>query len=160
MANEKAVSRVPSISIKTVGYNAKELRKLVDGSKESIFLARVGGVVGESFTGESKNGEWTGLKGLFTIINKDEVAFASSIAFLPANITKKIVDQLTQGVVEVEFMCDIFVAETDKNASGYSYIVEPVMSDEAAKKAQTISSRVLASKLPLRIAAPTAKKSA
>lgn len=142
------VSRLPSISMKTAGYSAKELRKLVEGNAEVQFLARIGGVVVEAFTGESKNGEWTGLKGMFTLINRDNKAFSSTVAFLPSNITNRIADQLNQGVIEVQFLVDINITETEKNAAGYAFMAESVLSDDAAKKMETITSRVLTSKLP------------
>ena len=145
---DKEVLRVPKISVKTCGFSAKELRKLVDGVNGTVFLLRIGGVAVEAFTGESSTGEWTGLRGLFTAVNKDGGAFHSTVAFLPASVTKKIADQLAQGVVEVEFAADIYISETDKNASGYSYQAEPILSENAAKKSEMISQRILGLKLP------------
>lgn len=156
----KTVKKLPSISIKTVGYSAKELRKLVEETNEAIFIARIGGVVAEAFSGMSKNGEWTGFKGIFTLATKDGDAYSSTTCFLPGNITKKLVDQLSQGVVEIEFLADISVAASEKVAAGYAFMCEPLLSDDAGKKAQLISDRVLNSKLPLAIAAPSKKKTA
>lgn len=153
--------KVASISVKTVGYSPKELRKLVDGNPGAHFVARVGGVAAESFSGTNKNGEWHGFKGIFTLINRDKQAFTSTAVYLPANITKKLLDQLANGVVEVEFLADIYVQESDKVASGYGFICEPVMGEAGVKKAAAISERVLGSNLPksLALAAPS-KKSA
>lgn len=152
-------SKIASISIKTLGFNAKEIRKLVDDNKEMQFLARIGGVVVESFTGESKHGDYIGFKGIFTCINRNKEIYTSTLAFLPGNIAKKLAEALGQGVIEVEFTTDVFVTETNKNASGYSYICEPVLSDDAKRKADSISARVIGSKLPLALAAPVKKAS-
>jgi hypothetical protein len=163
MANDKIeVTKVASISIKTAGYSAKDIRNLVSGSAtkgETHFLARVGGVVVESFGGESKNGHWDGFKGIFTLINKDGKAFSSTTIFLPLNITKGLMEKLSHGRVEVSFMADIFVVESDKVASGYGYICESVASEEAEKIASTIADRVIGGKLPttLKLAAPKKK---
>lgn len=154
--------RVPQINLKILGYNAKELRKMVDGVKEQVFLAQVGGVVAEVFVGTSKHGEWTGLRGLFAMRDKDGQTYHSTTAFLPTNIVKKITDRMAQGEVEIEFAAEIFVVESEKNASGYAYICEPIMSELAAKKAEAITQRLLIAPLPkqqAKLAAP-AKKSA
>lgn len=154
------LKKIPSISTKTIGYSAKEIRKLVDGKQEQVFLARFGGVVLEAFAGSSKHGDWTGFKGIFACATRDETTFTSSVIFLPANVTKKVMDQLSQGVVEVEFKADIYVVESDKNASGYAFMCEPVLSEEANRKAEAVTSIVLKGKLPTLLLAAPAKKTA
>lgn len=142
-------AKIASISIKTLGYTAKEIRKLVEDTNEVQLLARIGGVVLESFSGESKNGQWTGFKGIFTVVNRDNKAFSATVAYLPTSLTKKIIEQLNQGIAEVEFIADISVSASDKVASGYAYLCEPLMSEIGAKKAETIAQRVLAGRMPI-----------
>lgn len=151
--------KLPSLSTKTMGFTAKELRKIVDGKPGAQFLFRVGGIVVEKFTGESKQGAWEAIKGIFTALAYDSKAYQSTVAFLPGSAIKKIADQLDQGVLEVQFLYDIYVTESEKSGVGYSYMIEPVLSDDAVKKMESLSSRVLGGKLPtLAIAAPAKKK--
>lgn len=154
------IKKIPSISTKSLGYSAKELRKLVDGVKGAVFLARVGGIVSSHFIGESKNGEWVGFKGRFFAMTKDNEGYDSSVIFLPANIANNLRAQLEKGVVELEVKADIFVVETDKNASGYAYMCEPVLSESADRRSEELAKQVFSGKLPtsLQLEDKTAKK--
>ena len=138
-----------SISTKTLGFTAKENRKLTeDKGAERVFLCRLGGVVIEAFHGESKNGPWVGFKGLFTAMKADKSVYQSTIAFLPGNISKQISDRLSNGEVEIQFSADLFITESDKSGVGFSYICEPILSDEAQKKSESIMKRLLGTALP------------
>ena len=154
----KELKKIPSISVKTLGYSAKDLRKLSDGAGQAIFLARIGGIVVSHFIGESKFGEWVGFKGDFTALTKDGDAFEASTAFLPATVANALVAKLDQGQVEIEVLADVFVVETDKNASGYAYMCEPVLTESADKRKQDLNKRIMSGKLPaqLTLAAPAA----
>jgi hypothetical protein len=154
------IKKIPSISAKTLGYSAKDLRKLVDGVQGAVFIARVGGIAASHFIGESKYGEWVGFKGRFFAMTKDKDSFDSSVIFLPANIANNLRDQLEKGVVEVEIKADIYVVETDKNASGYAYMCEPVMSESSDRRSEELAKQVFGGKLPtsLQLEDKTAKK--
>lgn len=151
--------KIPSISMKSLGFNAKELRKLCEDKKEAVFVARIGGIASQFFTGESKFGDWVGFKGDFSCVTHEKEVLEASTAFLPSTIANALVERLKQGEVEIEVIADIFVIETDKNASGYAYMCEPVMSESADRRKQEINKRLLAAKLPtqLALAGPTEK---
>lgn len=155
------VKNLKSISTKTLGYSAKEIRKLVeDKGGQTVFLARLGGIVAEYFTGEGKHGEWVGFKGNFAVVTKDNEKFTSKVAYLPNNIAAKLKAQLEQGVIEIEVKADIFVVETEKNASGYAYMCEPVMSMESEEKMVKLTNSVFSQKLPTSLQLVAPKKQA
>lgn len=145
------IKKLASISFKDLGFSAKALRKLVEDKKEAVFIARVGGVAMEYITGESKNGEWVGFKGQFLAITKDGEQFTSGTAFLPASVATKLREQMDNGVTDIEVKADVFVVETDKNASGYAYLCEPVMTSEAAEKMRKMQQAILGTALPLQL---------
>jgi len=134
MTKKNEITKLAQISMKALGYSAKELRKLVDNNDGAQYLARIGGVAVEMFTGESAKGQWYGFKGQFVAQNQKGETFSSSVIFFPAGITNTLVKQFDAGVCEVEIKADVFVGENDKSASGYGYICEPVM--EAKQKAR------------------------
>ena len=157
----KELTNIKSISTKNIGFSAKTIRALVEDNNEVHFLARIGGVAIEQFTGTTKHGEYHGYKGVFSIVNRDGVKFTSTVLFPPANIAKKLADMFSQGEAEISFMFDINVSSSDKNASGYAFMVDVPASEEALKKAAKISETVFGSRLP-QLASPSkpAKKSA
>lgn len=144
------IKQVKTLSTKTLGFNAKEIRKLVDGkNNEKIFLARIGGVVRDVIKGESAHGEYTMFKGIFFAVNNKGERYGSDSAFLPSNVTKKVAEGFTPGVIEIDLPpVDIFAVETDKNASGYAYHTDFMMSDDSVKKAEVISGTIFNTKLP------------
>lgn len=148
MPEEKQVLNLPSIGFKSLGFTKKELQKLVDGKKEKIFIARVGGVVAEAFSGTGVHGVWWGMKGIFSLITKDGDKYVSTVTYLPTNITNQIREKLDQGQIEVEFAADIYVAESEKSGPGYAFLCETIMSEDAKRKADAITSRVFESNLP------------
>lgn len=156
------MKRLASLSMKDLGFNAKEIRKIVDGKKEAVFLARIGGIVVSHFTGEGKHGTWTGFKGNFIAVTKDNEQFSSGVAFMPENISKQIVERLTHGEIEIQLQADVYGIETDKNASGYAFLCEPVMSAESDERMKKIADQILSKPLPttLQIAAPKKKAAA
>lgn len=155
---ENDVLFVKQISMKTIDYSAKKIRALVDGKKEAVFIARVGGVALGIFSGTSKHGEWHGLKGAFKMETLD-AAYKSNTAFLPIGITDNIVKSMQKdGLAEVPFIFDIFVSETEKNASGYAYMCEPVMTSESEKRAKEIFDRISRSTMPKQKALAAPKK--
>lgn len=158
--SKSEIKKLDTISIKKVGYSKKELRALTEKSNEAVFVARVGGVVAEKFHGEGQHGEWTGFKGIFSLINEKGEKYQAMTAFLPANITARIVEQLNQGVVDVQFTADIFVVPSDKSGTDYAYMCEPVLSEEAEKKMHKISDSVFGGKLPSAKALPAPKAKA
>lgn len=143
------MKNIASISSKTLGYTAKAIRKLVEDSKgETVFLARVGGIVESHFIGESKNGEWVGFKGQFIAVTKDNEQITAKVAFFPAGIANQLRQKLEQGLVECEVKADIYAVETDKNASGYAYMCEPVITQEAMDKFARLTASVGSAPLP------------
>ena len=108
-----------TLSVKNLGFSAKEIRKLVDGKgKEKVFIARIGGIAKEKFTVESKHGESVGFKGLFFAVNNMHEKFTSEVAFFPKNLSDKLCEAFGEGVLEIEVpAADIFAVESDKNAS-------------------------------------------
>lgn len=124
------MKKLNSLSMKSLGFTAKEIRKTVEDAGEAVFLGRFGGVVTEFFTGESKNGEWIGFKGQFLGVNNSCKKYTAPICFFPAGIANGLRDKLEQGVIEIEIQADVYAIESDKNASGYAYLCEPVLSEE------------------------------
>lgn len=145
---EDSVKKVRQISTKTPGYTAKEIRKRVDGKAEMIFLMRVGGVAGGAFGGQTKLGPWVGFKGIFFMLDAEGNRYSANTAFLPATVQKKLEADFAAGVVEVGFKYDIFATETDKNASGYAFICEPVMGADAERIANGLGELVFKGKIP------------
>lgn len=132
---QNTIKKLGQISMKALGYSAKELRKLVDEKDgEATYIARIGGVAVEMFSGESAKGEWHGFKGQFVAQNAKGETYQSSVIFFPSALTHMLKKQFEAGVCEVEIKADVFVGENDKSASGYGYICEPVM--EAKQKAR------------------------
>jgi hypothetical protein len=156
------VKQLKTLSTKDLGYTAKEIRKLVDGKgSEKVFIARIGGVINELIHGESKHGEWTAFKGKFFAVNEKNERFSSDVAFLPANLSKRLVEGWGEGVLQIDLPpADISVVESDKNASGYAFMCDFVLDDASIKKAEMIASTVFNTKLPQLAAPKVAKKSA
>lgn len=148
MSNIKSLR---TLSTKDLGFTAKEIRKLVEGKgNEKVFIARIGGVAKEMFTGESKHGEFIGFKGLFFAVNRNNERFTSEAAFFPKNLQDKLAAGFGPGVLEIEVpAADICVVESEKNASGYAYMCNFTMDDNAIKKADAIANNIFNSKLPL-----------
>lgn len=161
----KEIKKLTSISMKTLGFSAKEIRKAVEDKGEAVFLSRIGGIASQFFTGESVNGEWVGFKGAFYSMKADGSVYEASVIFLPAAVAKTLKERLENGEVEVEVWADVYAQESDKNASGYGYICEPVLSESADNRKKEIAARIVGSKLPTALAiadgtkpAKTAKK--
>lgn len=154
------IKSLKTLSTKDLGYSAKAVRALVDGKgAEKVFLARIGGVVTEIFTGESKHGEFSGVKGLFFAVNAAGERFTSDTAFLPTNLMSKVKEGFSEGVLQIDLPpADIFAVESDKNASGYAYLCNFTMTDEHVKKADTIANSIFNTKLP-QLAAPVKEES-
>ena len=142
------MKKVSQISMKSLGYSAKEVRSLVDGKNEAIFLGRIGGVAVETFHGEGKHGQWHGFKGSFIGANEKGDQYSANVAFFPTNITNKLLEQFEPGLVEIGVKADIYAVETDKNASGYAYMCEPVMSAETRTKVEKMQTELF-SDLPV-----------
>lgn len=156
----KEVKKLASIAAKTLGYSAKELRKMVDGKTGAVFIARIGGIVMSHWIGEGKNGDYVGFKGRFFAQTADGGLFESSIAYFPSQIANSVKEQLEKGVIEIEVKADIFVIETDKNASGYAYLCEPVLTESADRRSEELAKQVFGGKLPtsLQLEDKSAKK--
>ena len=136
--------------MKTLGFTAKQIRKIVEDNNGAQFLGRIGGLGVSYFTGENANGEWIGFKGRFVAVNKDNQAFESGVAFLPAAVANTMREMLDQGVVEVEIQVDVHAEESDKNASGYAYLCEPVLSERANDQLEKLKKSIFKD-LPLAI---------
>lgn len=146
--------KVAQINGKDLGFTANAIRELVKGKTGAVFLYRIGGVVSDYFTGESKNGEWVGFRGQFIAMLTDGQKFQSSAAFFPAQVATRLREQLEQGVVEVEVTADIFAQYTDKNATGYAYMCEPIMSATGKQKLAAVKRLVMEDELPMSLGAP------
>jgi len=142
------IKKLKDISTKNLGYGAKELRKVTEDAGGAVFLYRVGGIVLEQFSGEGKTGDWTGFKGRFFAANKDGEKFESTVAYFPATITTRLKEQFSRGEVEIEIKADVFVIETDKVATGYAYMCEPVLTETTDNRAQQLAKELLGGKLP------------
>jgi hypothetical protein len=160
MSKDIEVKRTKDISLKLLDLNPKKLRAMVENSKEAIFLARVGGVAIEVFNfTNKKTGEVSqGLRGIFSLLTNDEQAFTATVAYLPGQLMKAIVEQLKGDAMEVSFTNDIFVVASEKNPAGYAYMTEPVLSSAAEEKAAQITQRVICGKLPKTKAIAAPKK--
>ena len=145
------MKKVSQISMKALGYTPKEVRSLVDGKNEAIFLGRIGGVAVETFNGEGKHGQWHGFKGSFIGVNEKGEQYSANAAFFPTNITNKLLEQFENGLVEIDVKADVYGIATDKNASGYAYMCEPVMSVETCTKIEKMQAELF-SDLPVRLA--------
>jgi hypothetical protein len=144
------IKQLKTLSTKDLGYTAKEIRKLVeDKGSEKVFIARIGGVATGTIKGESKHGDWVGFKGLFFAVNAKNERFSSETAFLPSNLAKDLDAQFEVGVLQINLpSADIFVVESDKNASGYAYHCGYTMTEEHIKRADAIAASVFNTKLP------------
>jgi len=142
------MKKLPSLSTKSLGYTAKEIRKLVEDKNEAVFLARYGGVVSEQFVGEGTHGQWVGFKGQFIAVKADGTQYESSVAFFPNNIASGLVAKMNEGLVDLEVRADVFAVETTKNASGYAYMCEPVITAEAMNRFQKLQTSLFDSPLP------------
>lgn len=153
------VKNLKEISIKSLGYTAKENRKLVeDKGNQKVFIARVGGVVKGFFKGESKNGEYVGFKGLFFAVNSKGERFTSDTAYFPTGLSSKLEKGFGEGVVEIEMPpADIFIVESEKTGTGYAYMSEFTMTEENIKKADAIANQLFNTKLPIMLEAPKTK---
>jgi hypothetical protein len=140
--------KVAKISIKELGFSAKEIRKSVEGKIEAVFLARIGGYATEAFSGESDTGTWTGFKGVFSAINSKKEEFTASVAYFPGNVTSGLEKSLSETKKEVAVAVDVFAVETTKNSSGYAYVCEPVLTPELASKMKSITDNLLSAPLP------------
>lgn len=159
------MKKVASLSIKSLGYTAKTLRKIVDeNAGQATFIGRMTGVAVEMFQGESSNGDYVGFRGSFAAINKEGEIQEASTAFFPSSISNRLKEVLSNGTTEVEINADIYVSENEKSASGYAYVCEPVLSDITKAKSEKLKG-ALTHNLPIQLALAydnkdTAKKSA
>ena len=147
--------KIEAINSKNLGFTAKEIRKRVEDQGKAVFLYRVGGVVADYYTGETEKGEWIGFRGQFVAMSADGRNVQSAVAYLPAQVAKKLREELEAGVVEIEMKADIFAIETDKNASGYAYMSEPIMSRAGREKLAKVRNLLLEDELPISLAAPS-----
>lgn len=144
------MKKLNSISMREIGYSAKELRNMTEDKGEAVFIARIGGVAVENIKGEGKHGEWNGFKGTFIAANNKGEQFQAKVAFFPANITNNLLEQFAHGVLEVEVKADVYAIETDKNASGYAYMCEPVIDARTKSRVQELQSELF-NDLPLQL---------
>ena len=151
------MKKLASLSMKTLGFTAKSIRKMVEDKGEAVFLGRIAGVAGSFFTGESANGEYTGFKGQFAAVNKDGEQFEAAVCFVPAQIANPLRTAFEAGSTELELLADVYAIETDKNASGYAYLCEPVLSDKSNERLKQMKA-ALTNNLPKQIAAPVEEK--
>lgn len=149
-------TKLPQINSKVLGFTAKEIRKIVESKPGSHFLYRVGGVVAGYFTGETGNGEWTGFRGLFVAQKSDGTVYEANAAFFPAQIAAQLRERLEAGGEEIEVSADIFAAESDKNAAGFSYMCEPIISDTGRAKLDKLKGKLTGQALPIALEAPKA----
>ena len=132
---------------------------MVDGSEgAAVFLARIAGIVSSHWVGEGANGEYVGFKGKFFAKNSRNEMFEAAVAYFPTAVAKTLREQLEQGVVEIEVKVDVYAVETDKNASGYAYLCEPVLSESADKRSEELAKMTFAGKLPTQLALTNSSK--
>ena len=119
----------------------------------------VTGIVDATFVHNTLYGENVGLKGDFVAINANTgEQFKSEAAFLPGQITEQIKDQVQHGVVDIEFSCSVKLMATDKNASGYTWVVDAPKTEERKAKAELLLANI--SDFPLAIENKTSKTKA
>lgn len=148
------------INMKSLGYNAKVIRALIDGRTEDddpLWLGRINGIATEFFTGESENGEWVGFRGDFVAVNKDGAQKEGRSAFFPLAVGARLHELMKLGQTDIEVKVDIYVVPSDK-AVGYAYICEPVMSEKAKSRMGELRTSLMKD-LPVKLAlaAPTNK---
>jgi len=153
------IKKLTQISIKSLGYSAKDVRTMVEDKGEAVFVGRIGGIAADVMSGESKHGQWHGFKGTFLAVNKDGHQFTAPAAFFPMQVTNKLLEQFSHGCVEVDVKADIYAIETDKNASGYAYMCEPIMSVESKNKMEKLQGELFTN-VPLQIENKAGKKAA
>lgn len=150
---EQAPSLISSITIKSIGCNAKAVAAWEEGDKRHLHLARVYGQITALIFGDMPDGTpYISLGGRFQAINMQEgtagfnSAYESGKCFLPPGTHESLVGQARKiGIVEptedkrsktvekplkdnkaVNFALDIFVARAS-NASGITYISKPLL---------------------------------
>ncbi len=143
------MKKIESISMKTLGFSAKQIRKIVEDKGEAVLLGRIVGIVDSYFTGENANGEWVGFKGHFRAKSSSgEDVYHSTTAFIPSGVANPLREALDQGQIEIEVKADIFAIESDKNASGYAYLCEPILTNDGEAKMKKLDD-LLSKNMPL-----------
>lgn len=131
------------ISIKGMGYDPKTIRKLVEGREAPTFLARITGIATSFITGVTKKGEWIGFKGQFAAVNADGEIFEADTVFLPKATANNVKAALDAGSEEVAVKTDVYVQESEKNPSGYAFVSNRQLTDEAKQKAASLKADMM-----------------
>jgi len=136
---------VKVINTKSVFGNKADIQTLVlpeENRKEPQFLFRVfGQITGyiqgpskferkDEETGELTRGTWTKFAGDFVAINRNGRSFESVICFLPDYVG----GPMMQGIKDapgnaVEFAFDIFASYSEKSATSYEFIAQPLRNE-------------------------------
>lgn len=162
------------ISTKTVFGGKADIQELVLAKKdEPQFLYRIVGAITGYVTGESKfkrvdteTGEvtpqtWTKFAGDFVAINRKNQQFEAVICFLPDYIGGPIKAGIAaEPGNEVQIGFDIYTMFSDKSATSYEFIAQPMRSSDEPSRVEKMLENMPA--LPgapkqARIAAPAKK---
>ncbi len=152
MATKQDIKQVRSVSLALIKLTKKQKMELVEGTNGAPqFVARIGGIVANVFEfSDKKTGEVrTGFKGLFTLRSYEDEAYQATSCFVPKQIERDVLGAIKNGATNVQFQYDIFLVETDKSATGYSWNAEPVLSDDARAKADRLIAELLSGGMPV-----------
>lgn len=117
-------SILKKITIKTLGFGVKDIRKLAESGKgEPMTVARIFGRASGTKTGESDNGPWTSLSGQFKAVNAvDGKEYMSGNLFMPDVAMDLVAPALAgEGDPVVDVALDILVVEDESSVVGYQY---------------------------------------
>ena len=148
----KAPNLVKKISTATV-YGAISKKELFE--KGELPIMRVMGIATGTDAGTSQFGDWECLKGEFRATNQQGEEFYSGLAFLPGPGHSLVAGKLNGNdlLQGVEFVFDFF-AVADKegiakpSATGYTYVVRPVIEQTAESRLGKLINQVKALEAP------------
>jgi len=142
------------INTKSVFGGKADIQKLVlDDQKEPQFLYRIIGEISGFVTGKSKfqrtdtetgevqDQEWTKFAGDFIAINRGGRQFESVICFLPDYIggpIKSAIEHEPGNAVQIGF--DVFAMFSEKSATSYEFIAQPLRDQSAQEKVSSMLS--------------------
>ena len=104
---------------------------------ETIPLFTLIGRALKTKNGKTQFGEWTGFVGIFEAVRQDGVKFRSSVTILREPFESLFADALRAAHEEgnragIEFALRFSVEHSEKGNTGYAYVVESLINEEAA----------------------------
>lgn len=143
------------ITLKNIGLTKDEVKKAVDGVKESetVQIARVIGVATSYTTGQTDKGAFVKLAGDFRARNiLTGAEYRSGACILPSFISDAFVGVLQQHG-KAEFALAIGATRRDDAITGYEYTAMPLIESTSSDAMQKLENAAFAD-LPAPVAAP------